>query len=71
MNKRLKTGTVRAAAKITDRYIDPVERSWRGLLTDPDLNAVVAFSLIGLLLALNLMFRFPDFGAVIAQYNQF
>ena len=71
MKKRLKTGAVRAAAKITDRYIDPPERSWRKLLTDPDLNAVVAFSLIGLLLALNLMFRFPDFGAVIAQYNQF
>jgi hypothetical protein len=71
MKKRLKTGSVRAAAKIADRYIDPAERSWRELLTDADLNAVVAFSLIGLLLALNLMFRFPDLGVLIAQYNQF
>ncbi len=71
MKKPLKSGTVRPAAKIADRYIDPAERSWRKLLTDPDLNAVVAFSLIGLLLALNLMFRFPDFGAVIAEYSQF
>jgi hypothetical protein len=36
-----------------------------------DLNAVVVFCLIGLLLALNLILRFPDFGAVIEQYNQF
>jgi hypothetical protein len=71
MNKRLKTGTVRAATKITNRYIDPPERSWLELVNDPDLNAVVAFSLIGLLLALNLMFRFLDLGAEIAQYSQF
>jgi hypothetical protein len=37
----------------------------------PDLLAVVAFCLIGILLALNLILRFPDFGAVIEQYNQF
>jgi hypothetical protein len=36
-----------------------------------DFQLVVAFSLIGLLVALNLMFRFPDYGAIIAQYNQF
>jgi hypothetical protein len=71
MDKRLKTGRVGAAAKIADRYIDPPERLWSELFNDPDLNAVVAFSLIGLLLALNLMFRFPEFGAVIAQFNQF
>jgi hypothetical protein len=71
MNKRPKTSRVQAVAKTTDRYIDRAERSWRELITDPDLNAVVAFSLIGVLLALNLMFRFPDLGALIAQYNQF
>jgi hypothetical protein len=32
---------------------------------------MVALFLIGLLIALNLIFRFPDFGAVIAEYNQF
>ena len=36
-----------------------------------DLQLVVAFSLIGLLIALNLMFRCPEYGAIIAQYNQF
>jgi len=32
---------------------------------------VLAFYLIGLLLALNFMLYFPGLGAVIAQYNQF
>jgi len=36
-----------------------------------DFQLVLAFSLIGLLIALNLMFRFPEYGAIIAQYNQF
>jgi hypothetical protein len=48
--------------------------SWHRLyaaVTDPDLQIVAAFCLIGLLLTLNLIFRFPDMGAVIAQYNQF
>jgi hypothetical protein len=40
-------------------------------LANPDLLAIVAFCLIGLLVALNLILRFPAFGAVIDQYNQF
>ena len=32
---------------------------------------VVAFSLIGLLMTLNVILHFPEWGAVIAQYNQF
>jgi hypothetical protein len=40
-------------------------------ITNPDFQAVLAFCLIGFLLALNLMMRFPDLGAVIEQYNQF
>jgi hypothetical protein len=31
----------------------------------------VAFSLIGLLVTLNVILYFPEWGAVIAQYNQF
>ncbi len=37
----------------------------------PALPAAVAIFLIVILTALNLMLRFPDLGAVIAQYNQF
>jgi thiol:disulfide interchange protein len=41
------------------------------IFSNPDLPMVVAFCLLGLLLALTLILRFPDFGAVIEQYNQF
>jgi uncharacterized membrane protein YdfJ with MMPL/SSD domain len=37
----------------------------------PNVLMIVAFVLIGLLLTLNLMFRYPELGAVIEQYNQF
>jgi hypothetical protein len=36
-----------------------------------DLPTLIASSLIGLLLALNFMLRFPEIGALVAQYNQF
>ena len=48
--------------------------SWSWLaaaVKDPSLIAIVIFCAIGLLITLNLMLRFPDFGALIAQYNQF
>ena len=37
----------------------------------PDLTMIVAFCLTGLLIALSVIQRFPDFGAVIEQFNQF
>jgi hypothetical protein len=37
----------------------------------PEWWPVVAFSLIGLLVTLNVILLFPEWGAVIAQYNQF
>jgi hypothetical protein len=39
--------------------------------TNTDLPTVIAFSLIGLLLARTVMLCFPELGALIAQYNQF
>lgn len=38
---------------------------------EPDLSAPVLFCAIGLLATLNFILRFPDLGAIIAQYNQF
>ena len=38
---------------------------------NPDFLAVAAFSAIGILVMLNVMLRFPEFGTLIAQYNQF
>ena len=44
---------------------------FKELTTSTDFQLVLAFSLISLLIALNLMFRFPEYGAIMAQYNQF
>lgn len=54
--------------------IAPVPRAWsrfKDFVSRGDLQLVLAFSLIGLLVTLNLIFRYPELGAVIAQYNQF
>jgi hypothetical protein len=45
--------------------------SWLSAAKDSDLAAVVIFCAIGLLVMFNVMLRFPDLGAIIAQYNQF
>jgi hypothetical protein len=60
--------------KSADCRTQGAETEWSRLFTaiaNPDLHAIVSFCLIGLLLAINLILRFPDFGAVIEQYNQF
>jgi hypothetical protein len=36
-----------------------------------ELLQIVTFCLVGLLVTFGLMLRFPDLGAVIAEYNQF
>jgi len=46
-------------------------RSWLSAAKNSDLAAVAIFCAIGLLVLFNVMLRFPDFGALIAQYNQF
>jgi hypothetical protein len=38
---------------------------------EPDLSAVVLYCVIGFLVTFNLILRFPELGAIIAQYNQF
>jgi len=46
-------------------------RSWLVAANDSHLTAVAMFCAIGLLVTLNLILRFPDLGAIIAQYNQY
>ena len=70
MNKPMR-GREQESAKPTSRPTNPAVRLWRQLAKEPDLQMILAFCLIGFLLALNLMLRFPDFGAIIEQYNQF
>ena len=74
MNKQPKVRKLQVMANAKSKHTHPAEEPWQRILiavTNPDLQAVVAFSLIGLLLTLNVMFRFPELGALIAQYNQF
>jgi hypothetical protein len=46
------------------RPMMPAETESEGLL-------IIIFCLIGLLMTLSFMIMFPNFGAVIAEYNQF
>jgi hypothetical protein len=45
--------------------------SWLVAARDSEITAVAIFCAIGLLVTLNLILRFPDLGAIIAQYNQY
>jgi hypothetical protein len=45
--------------------------SFVAAIKNPDILLVIAFSLIGLLLTITFILRFPDLGALIVQYNQF
>jgi hypothetical protein len=61
-------------SQILTGSVAPVPRAWsrfKELVNRGDFQLALAFSLIGLLITLNLIFRFPELGAVIAQYNQF
>jgi hypothetical protein len=54
--------------------VDEAPSRWSEFLamfTNPDLPVIVALCLLGLLLTFSLILRYPDFGAVIEQYNQF
>jgi len=74
MKNRARTREFQPLPKTNSRHVHGMNESWQRLyatVTDPDLLTVVAFCLIGLLLTLNVMLRFPDLGAIIEQYNQF
>jgi hypothetical protein len=64
----------RSLVKTVNPYIGALAIAWDRLvtaITDPHLLTVAALSTIGFLIAINLMLRFPDIGAIIEQYNQF
>jgi hypothetical protein len=74
MNTEPKVRKLQPLARAKRKHVHPAEEPLRRILiavTNPDLQTIVAFSLIGLLVTLNVLFRFPDLGAIIAQYNQF
>ena len=54
----------RAPGKLGNRTVTPAEKEYEFL-------ALVTFCLLGSLVVLNVMVRFPNCGTVIAEYNQF
>jgi hypothetical protein len=63
----------RSLVRSAIRRIPAVEAYWDFLAApfgDTDLNTVAMLSAIGCLIALNLVLRFPDFAAVVAQSFQ-
>ena len=56
---------------MTDQAVTTASSSQSKASTVREWWPVVAFSLIGLLVTLNVILHFPEWGAVIAQYNQF
>lgn len=62
-----------AAVRTCDRETAS-ETFWSAALTiasDRDLQAVAGFTLIGLLLTINVVLRYPDFGQVFATLAMF
>jgi hypothetical protein len=60
--------------KSKGRDVNEAPSQWPEFLaifSNPDLPMIVVLCLLGLLLTFSLILRFPDFGAVIEQYNQF
>ena len=60
--------------KSTGHYVDVPEGLWSRFIAavaSPDLPVIVAFCLTGLLITLSVIERFPDYGALIEQLNQF
>jgi hypothetical protein len=55
----------------TSRSIKPARAWLRAAIADPNLFMIIAFCAIGLLVTLNVMFRFPDFGISVEQLQQF
>jgi hypothetical protein len=52
----------------------PVRTAWRRFVTaasDPELQTIVAFCTIGILVTLNIALRFPDFGGLVAELEWF
>jgi hypothetical protein len=69
MRGELPTVTTRTSTRAS-----PVRAGWSrfvAVISDPELHTIVTFSLIGVLVMLNGMLLFPDFGLTFAELAQF
>ncbi len=73
VGKRSLEGSFPVSSNITELHTQKASSGYRfaKALNDPNLTATVLFCLIGLVITAVVMLRFPDLGAIIAQYNQF
>ncbi len=73
MRGELPPATARPYPRIATRSTAYERAVWRtfAVLSNRDLHAVVAFSMIGVLLTFNVILRFPDFGAQVASLAAF
>jgi hypothetical protein len=65
---------IQSVPSSVNRPLSVVRTAWRRLaatLSDPNLGAVVVFSAIGFLIAINLILRFPNLSTLIMEYNLF
>ena len=72
--KHLFTRELEPTAKPETRRFKMLQMTWDRIAaatTNQDLIAVMLFSAIGLLIALNFILRFPDVGLLVEQYNVF
>jgi hypothetical protein len=56
------------------RSLHSAETSWDrfiAAINNTEMLVIIAICALGLLITLNFILRFPDFGAVIEQYNRF
>lgn len=57
-----------------DRRSEVTATVWNRIvaaMTNPNFLAVVMFCVVGFLVAVNLILRFPDFGLTVEQFGQF
>lgn len=61
-------------AEPASRQIEAVKSAWHrtiAIVTNPSLVMICAFCAIGLLVTVNLILHFPNFGAMMVEYEQF
>jgi hypothetical protein len=67
-------GELPTIAARTNATPSPVRTAWSHFVTtvsDPELQTIIAFCMIGILATLNAVLRFPDFGGLVAELNSF
>jgi len=63
--------TIAARVHVPPSPLKTVSSRFVTAILNPELQTVVAFCILGILVTLNVALRFPDFGGLIADLNSF